>query len=128
MKLRMSKAPAVCCRPCFSLGSGASRSWWSLMSRLLSEQEVEDDDEGERDARERQRAPVPGEPVLLRVDEVLTRSLRVDEAAQLARGLGLGHERHDDAQQDVDDEGCRRGDEGRTLPLERDDPEAGGPE
>src|SRR4051794_32038153 len=128
MKLRMSKAPAVCRRTRFSSGSGAPSRCWSLMSRLLSEQEVEDDDEAERDAREWERAPVPRQPDLLEVDEVLPRRLRVDEPAQLGSRLGLRDERDDDAEHDVDDEGRRRRDEGRTLAADGDDAEAGRPE
>src|SRR6476469_9910827 len=115
MKLRMSKAPAVCLGPRFSSGSGASSRCWSLMSRLLSEQEVEDDDETERDSREGQRASVPRQLALFGVDEVLSRRLGVDEAAQLGGRLRLGHERHDDAEHDVDDERGGRCDEGRAL-------------
>src|SRR6478735_11131976 len=128
MKLRMSKAPAVCFWPGFPPAAEESRSWESLMSKLLSEQEVEDDDEAERDAGEGQRAPEPRQLVLLGVDEVLPRRLGVDQPAQLGRGLGIGHERHDDAEQDVDDEGCRCRDEGGALTLQRDDPQAEGSE
>src|SRR3954454_15094099 len=92
MKLRMSKAPAVCRWSRSVSGSGASRRCCWLMSSLLSEEQVEDDDHAERDAGERQRAPEPGQSDLLRVDEVLPRRLRVHEATQLGDRLWLRHQ------------------------------------
>src|SRR6478735_10591732 len=128
MKLRMSKAPAVCFSPRVPSGSGASSRCWSLMSRLLSEQEVEDDDEAEGDAGQRKGAAEPRHRALLGVDELLSRRLGVDETAQLGRRLGLGHERHADAEHDVDDERRGRRDERGALAAEWDDPEARRPE
>src|SRR3954468_7503442 len=67
MMLRMSKAPAVC-RFCAMTGS--------------SEDQVQDDDQHQRDAGERQGALVPRTTGLVGIDEVLARCLRVDQTAQ----------------------------------------------
>src|SRR3954447_26859062 len=102
MKLRMSKAPAVCRWTRSVSGSGASRRCCWLMTSLLSEEQAEDDDHAEREAGDGVRAPETGQPDLLRVYEVLPRRLRVHEATQLGDRLGLGHQRHDHAEHDVD--------------------------
>src|SRR6478736_1844807 len=60
MMLRMSKAPAVC---------------WLRAMTSSSEDHVQDDDQHQREARERQGALVPRACGLVRVDEVLARRL-----------------------------------------------------
>ena len=64
---------------------------------------------------------------LVRVDEVLARRLGVDEPLELGDRLGLGHQRDDDAEHEVDDEGGRGGEEGRALARQVDHPGGGEP-
>src|ERR1044071_4149303 len=78
MMLRMSKAPAVC--------------WFCAMTGYL-EDHVQDDDQHQRHTGESQRARVPLACGLVRVDEVLTWGLGVDETAQLLDRLRLRDDR-----------------------------------
>src|SRR5699024_5259309 len=125
MKLRMSKAPAVCTDASSGGSAAGVRPWLALcalcalMSFLLrprsGEDDVQDDDQAQTEPGHGDGAVPQRQVLLVGVDQVRLRGLRVDQTLQRMGGLRGGEPSDHDRDDDVDHERGGGADEREAL-------------